>query len=235
MRPGSWHGISLRNPQGNVEAQGLATEEPLEPYERIGSAWSAIEPADPRYRVDPVLVREIRRLDPDFVPLWLTTEHQSPSGAIVRCVHHAIAWRIRTPHKRHQERQILWPTSPGAINYGYGGYAIFVEEILQGQETQAGPEFKPLSWEDYKRIKYGIWWQKHEMPSTPEEEAFRAISAAEDAKERAEQKMLDELSYRFDNAAKGVGRHLDQIGSADIQAWGAPREDKKPFVEVRNP
>lgn len=230
----SVHGVSMRSPQGNLEKRGLNKDAPVaEPWQRIGSAWSAIEPADPQYRVDRNVVEAIRREDPDFVPLWLTTEHQSPSGAVVRCVHHAIAWRLKTPHKKHQERRILWPTSKGAINYGFGGYPIYVEEILQGQESPSGPAFKPLSWEDYERIKHGIWYTRNAMPESPEEEARRAVAAYEERKQKENDRIEKELSYRIDHEAAGAMKHLGQLGSDDIQAWGAPRERSKPFVEVK--
>lgn len=227
-----YHGISQKAPRPIPEYAhtGTGTDNS---WKRIGAQWSAVEPADSQYRVDPVVVRAIRSLDPDFVPLWLTTEHESPSGAVVRLVHHAIAWRLKTPHKKHQDRQILWPTTPGAINYGFGGYPVYVEEILHGEDAVPTAGFKALSWDDYDRIKFGIWWQKHEMPLTPEEEARREIQADEERRAKEEKRITDEVNYRFDHESKGVGRHLDQIGSADIKAWGAPKDERKPFVHVR--
>lgn len=229
---GRWHGVSMRSPQGNIENRGWSKEGAPEPWDRLGSAWSAIEPADPQYRVNTEVVKAIRRLDPDFVPLWLTTEHRSPSGAVVRCVHHAIAWRCRDPRKRHQDRQILWPVTRTHVNYGYDGFPMYVEEILQGPASPSGPTFLPLSWFDYERIKRGIWWQRHEMPTTPEEEARQEVERYEARKQKENERIIKELDYRMDHESKGVGRHLDQIGSADIQTWGAPREHNKPFVEV---
>jgi hypothetical protein len=229
-----YHGISQLSPRPISEYAGVDNSAPDEPAEwrRVGSQFTACE--DPMFPVDKSIVRAIRELDPDFVPLWVYTEHVSPSGGrAVRC-HHAIAWRLRDPHKKHQERQILWPCSPGAVNYGMGGYPMYVEQILQGESDAPVAKFKPLSWQDYEAIRYGIWWQRNEMPSTPEQEAAQAIAAEEARKAREEKRIMDEIEYRFDHESKGVGRHLDQIGSADIKAWGAPREDKKPFVEVHN-
>lgn len=231
---GRYHGISQRSPRPINEYRHQDSDAASDhQWRRIGAQWAAIEPADSRYRVDHVIVKAIRRLDPDFVPLWLTTEHESESGAVVRCVHHAIGWRVRDPHKKHQERRILWPTSRGQINYGMHGYPVLVERIIEGSPGQPAAAFKPLSWDDYRDVEYGIWWQRNEMPVSPEEEARQIVERAEQAKAKEEKRIYDEINYRIDTEAEGAARHLEQIGSAEIQAWGAPREQKKPFVEVR--
>lgn len=225
-----YHGIHMKRFRDIPEAQGNIGESLPDDWKRVGSQFTACE--DPMFPVDKAVVRAIRELDPDFVPLWVYTEHESPTGGrVVRC-HHAIAWRLRDPHKKHQDRQILWPVTPGSVNYGMSGYPVFVEKILEGAAGLPVAGFKALSWEDHEDIRFGIWWQKHQMPSTPEQEAADAAAADEARQERENQRICDEVKYRFEHEAKGVGRHLDQIGSADIQAWGAPREQTKPFVEV---
>lgn len=234
-RDGGFRGISMKSPRPISEyahqdayASALSHE-----WRRIGAQFTACE--DPMFPIDRDIVRAIRELDPDFVPLWVYTEHESEGGArVVRC-HHAIAWRLKRPGKKHQDRQVLWPVTPGSINYGMGGYPLYVEQILEGEPGQPTAEFMPLSWRDYTRIKFGIWWQRNEMPLTPEQEAAQIVAAEQARKERAEAEFMKELDYRFDHESKGVGRHLDQLGSADIQAWGAPREQAKPFVEVHQP
>lgn len=230
----SYHGVSQKSPRPISERANVAHDAPSDHQWRcIGAQWSAIEPADPQYRVDASVVSAIRKLDPDFVPLWLTSDHVSESGSIVRRVHQAIAWRIRDPHKKHQDRQILWPCSRASVNYGMHGYQVLVEEVLEGAPGEPTPAFKALSWDDHKRIESSLWWQRNEMPSSPEEEARQEIARVEAAKAKEAKRINDEINYRIDTEAEGAARHLEQIGSAEIQAWGAPREQKKPFVEVR--
>jgi hypothetical protein len=179
-----YHGISLKSPRPINEYQGHeggSADFPAE-WVCLGGEWTAIEPADPSYRVDPVIVKAIREVDPDFVPLWRVMDYKTPEGGHIRCIHHAMAYRVRDPHKRHQERKILWPTNPASINYGYGGFPIYVEEILEPVSGDPLSGFTPLAWQDYERIKHGIWWQKHHMPKTPEEEAAQAVEAEEQRK-----------------------------------------------------
>lgn len=228
-----YHGVSQKAMRPIPTAQGNVSGTD-EQWTYLGGQWSAIEPADPSYRVDPVIVKAIREIDRDFVPLWRIMDYRSPNGGVVRAIQHAMAYRIRDPRKRHQERQILWPCNPAAINYGMGGFPVYVEEILEPVSGEPLSGFTPLAWQDYERIKHGIWWQANHMPKTPEEEAAQAERADAERKAKEEKRINDEMSYRFDHESKGVGRHLDQIGTADIQAWGAPREQSKPFVEVKH-
>lgn len=130
-------------------------------WEFMGTWISAVE--SELYPFDHDVVRAIRRdLDPLFVPLVRRTVFRSPSGADFVWQHHVWARVVEVPQTalgaRHA-KGVLWPTSPGDVNYGFAKYAdrLYVQHYLDDHragDSMAMPgRIFPIGWALYPVVE----------------------------------------------------------------------------------
>lgn len=188
------------------------------------------------YPFDRTVVKAIRReVDKDFVPLVIRSVYVCDTGGLRHFEHHGIAWRITDPHKKHQKRRILWPTTPGALNYGMEGNALFLEDILRGKdhENNLPGEFQRIGWDQFHRLKAG----KKAVAEAPsvEEETRQFFAAKDEVKAKAEKRMSDEIDYRLDHDEHFMKRTFLNTSGPEYDAMGkAPMSlpERKPFIDL---
>lgn len=123
-----------------------------------GSFLSACE--SEKYPFDADVVAAIRRdHDPHFIPLLRRTVFRSPSGADYVWEHHVWARAIgvlEAPMGAHHAQRVLWPTNPGAVNYGFEKYAdrLYIQKDLGflGDSTRSPGRTYPMHWGLYKLV-----------------------------------------------------------------------------------
>lgn len=194
-------------------------------WKLIGWEYSAVE--SEIHPFDRTVVKAIRReLLPTFVPLIVRSVWESAAGSIHVYEHHALSHMVKVAGGKHQKRRILWPASPGAINWGFHakGADLVLEMILEGPKRHPSMpgEFRPLSWGVFHQLKASMQTresERHDLAAG--QEYVEQKQAAQDASNAAAR---SEIAYRIDHdVAKDIKKVHDDIGKDEYARMGAPR------------
>lgn len=198
-----------------------------------GRQFSAVE--SELYPFDPKVVKAIRdEMYPDFVPIVIRSVFTSSTGGVQHFEHHGIGWALSIPKRKHKKRQILWPTNPGAINYGMSRTAYFLEDILRGPDMDDGRPgpFMPLNWGVYHGMKRAIKYIR-EAPSV-EEEIRQITNREQEAEEREDRRLQAEVEYMIDSNSRQLKAALERDNTPEgAKTLGMARpHEPKPHVFV---
>lgn len=201
----------------------------------VGWQFSAVE--SEIYPFDAKVVKAIREVDPAFVPIVIRSVYGANTGGFKHFEHHAIAWALSDPRKRHKSRRVLWPTTPGAVNLHKSGATLFLEDIMRGPDMDNGlpGPFQAIGWGTYHRIKAAVKYNA-EAPSVEEE--IRQLENREETKRLKEEKRLrDEVDYRIDHNERQLKAALEADNTPEgLRTLGMARpHEPKPHVFVGGP
>ena len=149
------------------------------------------------------------RLNPRFVPLWITNEYQSPNDGRVRVVNFGIGAEVRGDIKQRPLRHVIRATSP-VYGHRVTG-AIVMYDILDGrthQERQEGklPAWEPITGKSLEFAEFKAWVDRHMSMLQQMDEQEREAS---DLQAKVKREIQQNIAYRK--------RHLDY----DLaKAWG---------------
>lgn len=167
-----------------------------------GSTLSACDSVEHPFDVD--VVREIRKMDPGFVPLVRTTILQDGHGNYHTWEHHAwfrvLPVADETLEWRRIRKPILWPCNPKHVNYKFADKAdrlVFVRDVgfVGNSEFKPG-RFRPIDWWQFKKIALGYGYTSavgHKDHARMQLEA----DMSSDARNTAEADDL--ISYAYDS------------------------------------
>lgn len=172
--------------------------------------WMRFKPVlsacdDSKYPFDQDTVKRIRReFGPEsFIPLVRYTTYRSPSGALFTWPHHVWTRYIGNPEVLESNRlalKVLWPTSPGATNYGFEKYAhkLYIEHIfdggLGGDSTRSPGRIWPINPAHYKFVSDCFGLARHVKR---EEQARAMAEERERAEKKADEEIADMQFYRY--------------------------------------
>lgn len=167
--------MSLPIEEMNADHNRLGT------YKFMGGQISCVPPA-----VVPSLeteVRELREINPYFMPLWVTNQYRGPNGQVVRTYHFAVGAELADPlFPRKPIRGLLLPTSPV---YGVlPRYPVVLYDILDGlteEERNFGalPRYEHVTRLAIEFARAVDWHDRHKSREQRVAERDRAQDVAE--------------------------------------------------------
>lgn len=222
----------LRNPEFNTSEMGWEMRKKGDVWEFMDEAISAC--GSEMYPVNEVIVKEIRKFEPDFCPLWVTTVYRSPAGSYKVFGRHAIGIDCRSHVQEGNHKPVKVLTATYGVNAGRR--PILVEELLQNEDEQLIPDLKvfgyaPMDWGFYHKAR-SSWHQqkvkreqaKDDPEAEKEAQAYLDARIEANAKEKA---ALDaEADYRFDfvsNKGRKVRDEILGMTHAEYRALGVAR------------
>jgi hypothetical protein len=170
---------------------------------RLPVALSACD--DSKYPFDLDTVRRIRQeFGPEsFIPLVRYTTYRSPSGSFFTWPHHMWCRYIGNPEVLESNRlakKVLWPTNPGATNYGFEKYAhkLYIEHIfdggLGGDSVRSPGRIWPINSDHYKFVSDCFGVARH---VERQEQARQQAEAQAAAEKKANDEIADMQFYRY--------------------------------------
>lgn len=203
----------------------------------IYQVWFGYSACDSEvYPFDKDVVRAIRRIDPNFVPLVVRKVFAFPSGGHAIYENHVLAHVDPNPKTAsHANRlKVLWPTNPNSVNYGFAGRGwVLWDDEIKGPKIPWHPDlpyqFEALSWKHLPLIEASHREWKHRVDAMKEAAQIAEHNAMLQAK--AEQKGDEEVAYRVEHDAKYTQRALESLSGPEIEQMGRFRPyESKPFV-----
>ncbi len=177
--------------------------------------WQVVP--DPATPWDPAVVRAMRELDPNIVPLWATWAYRPPcrdsSVEVFVTGRHAVGWHL--PEAESQDFQVLMPTGPihGLSFKRPTRLWKIYHEAPEGDEERIGGF---VSWS---------WWQYHNMREEFSErghqtmrEYLRGMRAGQEVRKAARDA---QHQYMMSQVAPFIQKRLDNVRPLDWKLWQA--------------
>lgn len=202
-------------------------------WKALRAVWSLAE--SELYPWDREVVRAIREVLPEFVPVNRRSVWKTGTGELVKLTHHCLGFRSDDPNRPRLKRQYLWPTNPASVNYGLNASNdnIIIEKILEGPtSTPVLPgAFRPLGWGVYYQVVHARYLVKRLMSVAREEERTRRHER--DTTEALKAKVYTEIDERVNHYAPELKRSIDHTSDLELKQMEQPVPiEKTPFVTV---
>ena len=220
-------------------------------FKKRSECWQLVEEVisacgSETYPVDPAIVAAIRKFEPDFCPVWITTVYQSPAGTIHKFGRHGIAkdYRFYDPDEKLQPFRV-W-TSCHGLNAGRR--PVLITGILGHDEgPKVHPDlnvygYQPLTWQHYYNARRDNF-ERTNRRRTQESDEARGIRMAQEHLEHnaaLDKKKLDfvnaEADYGFDHDTRGKldGFRDTLFSHSGFREMHQPvRRERKPFLHMQ--
>lgn len=212
-------------------------------WECLGEKHTCVFP--PGFEPDADVVRAIRRVCPNFVPMLVVADWKSPSGGVHRLRYYMLAtWQ---PYETEADRRKHVPKVEDCdrpSDFPFVGGELYAQRLWCELWPEGSPEYgenRPPKTGPFDRdveryirqvydecgLVHGTWL----MGSVAE--AGRRANRNRIAKQEAEDAETDKS---FDDARMGMRDDRRQIRKCiDEGRWFAEPKDPQPYVEVRTP
>ena len=199
-------------------------------WREIGMQFSCIPDAVEGW--DSTVVKNIRKIDPSFVPVkinWIfmsPTDTGEPEEKVF--VRYGLARKVDDPHGELTPLNVLMPSTLNGWPTPNKLEVIFQGPRKKERYCDLPGEFVPLGGAVYQ------WFIDHYGQQDPEE-VMAVIQAQREAHERKKKQLQDEIDYMQKDLDKYTQKMLDRTSEIELRNYllGDRRKGTTPYVHMR--